>query len=125
MASVEKRLTTRGARYDVRYRDPAGVPRKKTFRRSADADRFARSVEVDKDRGLFVDPKLARTPLARVANEWLGGNPGKRGGSWQRDEIAVRRHIVRLLGDKAVGSLMPGDIQTVVTRWAGERGPRS
>ena len=51
MASIERRDTSRGVRYDVRYREPGGRPRVKTWHRKADAVRFARSVEVDKDRG--------------------------------------------------------------------------
>jgi integrase len=125
MASVTKRETSRGARYDVRYRDLTGRVRTKTFRRRADADRFARSVEVDKDRGLFIDPKLARTPLADVAAKWLASNPGKRGGSWQRDEVAVRLHIVPTIGHRAVGSLTPGDVQGLVNDWAANRAART
>lgn len=125
MASIDKRETSRGVRYDVRYRDPSGRPREKAFRRQKDAARFARQVEVDKDRGLFIDPALARTPLADVAAAWLASNPGKRGGSWQRDEVVVRRHIVPVLGDRPVGSLTPGDVQAVVNKWAAARAPRT
>lgn len=123
MASIEKRETSRGVRYDVRYREPGGRPRVKTWRRKADAVRFARSVEVDKDRGLFVDPALSRTTLAEVASAWLDSNPGKRDGSWQRDEIVVRRHIVPTLGPRAIGSLTPADVQGAVNRWAAKVSP--
>jgi integrase len=125
MASVEKRMTTRGARYDVRYRDPSRRVRMKTFRRRADAERFARKVEADKDRGLFIDPALARKLLAEVAAAWLASNPGKRGGSWQRDEIAVRRHVVPALGACSIGSVTPADVQEVVNAWASQRGART
>jgi integrase len=123
MASIERRETSRGVRYDVRYREPGGRPRVKTWRRRADAERFARQVEVDKDRGLFVDPALARTTLREVAARWLASNPGKRGGSWQRDEIVVRTHIVPELGSRPVGSLTPGDVQSLVNSWAANRAP--
>jgi hypothetical protein len=125
MASIERRNTSQGARYDVRYSGPGGRPRVKTWRRKADAVRFARSVEADKDRGLFVDPALARTPLAAVAAARLESNPGKRGGSWQRDEIVVRRHILPALGARPVGSVTPGDVQAVVNKWAAARSPRT
>ena len=121
MASIERRDTSRGLRYDVRYREPGGRPRVKTWRRKADAVRFARSVEIEKDRGLFVDPAVARTPLAEVAAAWLESNPGKREGSWQRDEIVVRRHIIPALGSMAIGSLTRSDIQATVNRWAAHR----
>jgi hypothetical protein len=123
MASIEKRQTSRGVRYDVRYREPGGKPRVKTWRRRADAERFARQVEVDKDRGLFIDPALARTTVAEVAARWLASNPGKRGGSWQRDEIVVRLHILPELGALPVGSLTPGDVQALVNVWATRHAP--
>ena len=125
MASIEKRSTSRGVRYDVRYRDPTGRARTKTFRRRADADRFARQVEVDKDRGLFIDPKLARTVLSEVAAAWLESNPGKRGGSRDRDEQVVKGHIVPALGARPVGSLTPADVQAVVNGWAQVRAART
>jgi integrase len=95
------------------------------FRRQKDAARFARQVEVDKDRGLFIDPAMARTPLAEVAGAWLASNPAKRDGSWQRDEVAIRRHIVPVLGDRPIGSLTPGDVQALVNRWSALRAPRT
>lgn len=125
MASIERRETSQGVRYDVRYREPGGQPRVKTWRRKADAVRFSRSVEVDKDRGLFADPALARTPVKEVAAAWLESNPGRRGGSWQRDEIVVRRHIVPVLGSRPVGSITPADVQALVNRWSAARAPRT
>jgi integrase len=117
VASIEKRQTSRGVRYDVRYREPGGRPRTKTFRRRGDADRFSRQVETDKDRGLFIDPQLARRPVTDVAYEWLESNPGKRDGSWQRDEIIVRRHVVPALGAHSIGGVTPGDVQSLVNKW--------
>ena len=40
MAWIEKR----SGKYRVRYRDPSGRNRSRTFTRKADADRFAREV---------------------------------------------------------------------------------
>ena len=62
MASIDKR----SGRDRVRYRDPLGGRRRRTFERKADADRFARSIEVDKDRGTWIDPRHGDMPL----QEW-------------------------------------------------------
>ena len=59
MASIEKR----NGMYRVRFRDPIGRPRSKTFVRKVDADRFAREVEVDKDRGSWIDPRMSEISL--------------------------------------------------------------
>jgi integrase len=58
-------------RYQVRYVGPDGRERAKTFGRRADADRFAASVETDKARGEWIDPRLGRTTVADWAEGWL------------------------------------------------------
>ena len=67
MASIEKR---RG-KYRVRYRDPSGRNRSRTFTRKADADRFAREVEVDMDRGDWIDPRKSAISLQAWAETFL------------------------------------------------------
>ena len=65
MASIQKITTETGQpRYRVRYRDPARKSKEKRFRRKVDADRFAREVEVYKDRGTWTDPAggVSRSP---------------------------------------------------------------
>ena len=56
MASVEPRLTRRNGKpakvYDVRFRDPDGRQRKKTFGKKTEADRFAATVEADSTKPL-------------------------------------------------------------------------
>ncbi len=62
MAHVEKRQQKRsdgslGATvYRVRYRDPSGHERSKTFKRATDADRFKKNVDADLVRGEWHDP---------------------------------------------------------------------
>jgi hypothetical protein len=59
-------------RYQVRYVGTDGRERAKTFARKADADRFAASVETDKARGEWIDPRLGKTTVAEWAEGWLG-----------------------------------------------------
>lgn len=67
MASVER--TTHGT-YRVRYRDPLGRSRGKTFKRQAQAREFASSVEAAKAHGEYVSPRLSKQPLGLVADQW-------------------------------------------------------
>jgi integrase len=58
-------------RYRARYRDPLGRPQSKTFTRKADAERFILEVELDKQRGNWIDPRDGDLPLAVWADTFL------------------------------------------------------
>jgi integrase len=55
----------------VRYRDPSGHERARSFLRRVDAQRFAATVEADILRGEWADPRLAKTVLTEWSNRWL------------------------------------------------------
>ena len=64
MATVVTRAGRDGKpRYDVRYRDPAGVQRKRTFTKKADATAYSVTVEADKLRGAY----STGTPAAKCS----------------------------------------------------------
>ena len=66
MASIQKRE----GKYRVRYRDPSGRSHGRSFSRKVDADRFARAVEVDKERGDWFDPAaLFQTVSAHLSHK--------------------------------------------------------
>src|SRR5665648_938019 len=67
MASVEKRTRDGAVTWLVRWRDPDGAQRKKTFARKTDADRHLIGVESRMLSGEYVDPALARIGHADVA----------------------------------------------------------
>jgi integrase len=56
--------------YEVLYRDPNGRQRSKSFRRKTDATGFVKSVDTDKARGEYQDPRLTRSTVGQVATEW-------------------------------------------------------
>lgn len=68
MAWIEKR----SGGYRVKYRDPLGRQKSKSFVLKEDARRFSREVEVDKTRGAWLDPTDADIPLAVWAETFLG-----------------------------------------------------
>src|SRR4051812_42268027 len=72
MADLQKRITKSGeVRWDVRYRDHARGPRKRSFERKVDAQRFACSVETDLLRGDWIDPRRGREGFEEWAPKWL------------------------------------------------------
>ena len=55
----------------MRYRDPTGRERSRSFARKADADRFMATVQADLIRGDWTDPRLSKTTLAEWSERWL------------------------------------------------------
>lgn len=70
MAHIEKRPDRRKP-WRVRYRDPTGRERSKSFVRKVDADRFMATVQADLIRGDWTDPRLSQITLEEWAERWL------------------------------------------------------
>jgi integrase len=60
-----------GLRWRVRYEDPDGDERSKSFARKADADAFRTRIDADLLRGSYRDPDAGRITLRKYAEEWL------------------------------------------------------
>ena len=61
MASIRtKRLNNGKPAYLVRFRTPDGRERSKQFSRRRDAEHFAHVIEIDRQQGTFVDPRLGK-----------------------------------------------------------------
>lgn len=127
MASVEKRKprTPGGATsYRVRYRDPAGVERSRTFPTAPKAKTFASTVEADKARGTYVDQSLGRMTVGEYAELWLAVQTY---GESTREQTThrVRRHIVPSLGTTPLAALRASQVQSWVRTKQQELGPRT
>lgn len=110
MASIHKRSTATGTRYDVRYRLRSGQTRTKTCRTRKDANQFAATVEADKARGGLVDPRAGRVTLAAYAVTWLDHRPQLRARTVVEYRGVLGRHILPPLGAFELGRL---DVATV------------
>ena len=97
VASVERRQSPRGVRYDVRYRDPDGHQRRKSFMRKSDADGFASVVEADKLRGRFIDPDAGRVSFKSYAEKWLAAQTFDFS-TREAVELRLRLHVYPVLG---------------------------
>jgi hypothetical protein len=102
MASIR---SSASGTHQVRYRDPNGRQRVRNFPRKTDATRFAASVETDKIRGDWLDPRLGKVTFADWADEWLGQLGHLKPKTRFDYEIHLRRHALPLLGDAPVGSI--------------------
>jgi len=70
MAHIERRSDRRKP-WRVRYRDPMGRERSRSFARKADADRFLATVQADLIRGDWTDPRLSKITIQEWAERWL------------------------------------------------------
>jgi integrase len=122
---IKARKTKSGMRYDVRIRRPDGTVYNRTFKTKKEAERFERAEIAARDRGSWIDPTLASRRLAEVAGDWLESNPGKRESTYERDEIALRVHVIPSIGDSPIGAITPADIQQLVNKWSTTMAPRS
>ena len=62
-----------GRRWRVRYLDPDGRERNRSFDRKIDAERFRAQVEADILRGTYLDPEAGKVTLRRYATDWAKG----------------------------------------------------
>ncbi len=112
MASVKKTTTTTGeTRYRVRYRDPDGKCREKWFRRKVDADRHARNVEVDKDRGLYVDPYAQRVTFGEMAERWQEVRQNNAQATLDRDASYLRSLILPTFEKRRISTIRPSEVE--------------
>jgi integrase len=112
-----------GQRYRVRYRDPGGAQRTKSFVKKAEADQFAATVEADKVRGLYVDPTLGRITLEEYGRAWLESQTF---GASTREatELRLRIHVFPHLGRIPLAALKPSQVQGWLRLLQQELAPR-
>lgn len=60
-----------GTKWQVRYRDPSGKERSRTFPRRVEAERYLINVESQKLSGEWINPDLASTKYGEWATTWM------------------------------------------------------
>ena len=98
MAHIQHRSGRRRP-WQVRYRDPLGDERARSFLRKADAERFAVTVEADKLRGEWTDPRLSRTTVTEWSDRWLRTKSHLKPKTLAGYESNLRAHILPAFGD--------------------------
>jgi len=120
MPSIEKRQqrkrdgTLGSTTYRVRYRDPAGKSRSKTFKRQAQAAKFEATIKADLIRGEWHDPRLGRITFAEWVDNYMRDSD-KRATTAARDWTVLRKHFLPALGQRRLDSITVLDVQHLVS----------
>ncbi|MGH2789143.1 MAG: tyrosine-type recombinase/integrase [Actinomycetota bacterium] len=122
MAHIEKRGE---GRYRVRYRDPDGRERSKTFALRRDARRFQSVVEEEIARGIWVDPRAGRRKFGAFAPAVVEPRSSVRPATSARIASYLRVQIMPAFGESPVGKITRVSVQAWVDAMAQTLGPRT
>jgi integrase len=126
VAHISRTKTKAGdTRWAVKYRAPDGRQRERWFTSRRAAERYETTIAADVLRGLWVDPRRSTRTIADVVAQWRAANPGKRASTLAADDSALSVHVLPALGTRAVGSVTPADVQTLVNAMARRLQPRT
>lgn len=109
-------------RWQARFRLPSGevVSAPVTFGTKGDAGRWLASVETDRTRGLWLDPRAGRVKLEPYASEWLASRVRLAPRTREIYAAQLRLHILPAVaeGVPALGQIALGDLTPeIVRRW--------
>jgi integrase len=104
-----------GARWLVRWREAGGRQRKKSFRRKADAESFAASLEHGLRSGSYIAPDAGRVLVGDWAARWLEAQGHLAASTADRYRIAIETHIVPRWGSTRLASVTHADVQSWVS----------
>lgn len=112
MASINK---TKHGTYRVRFRTPDGRDRSKTFKRRAEADAFAATVETSKLSGAYTDPSLGKTRFGDWAGQFQASRINLRPSTLARDDAYFRNLILPAFGHLRLAKIHPLQLQQWVS----------
>ena len=98
MAHIQHRSGRRRP-WQVRYRDPAGQERARSFLKKVDANRFAVTVEADILRGEWTDPRLSKTTVAEWSERWYRTKSSLKPKTLVGYDSNLRVHVLSAFGD--------------------------
>ncbi|CAN5184863.1 hypothetical protein BH18ACT4_BH18ACT4_12090 [soil metagenome] len=104
-------IERRDGRYRARYGDPLGRQRCETFTRKADAERYLREMQVDIERGRWIDSAGADVALAVWAEEFLRLARRLSPSTQQTYKRDLDRYILPRFGDYRLGRLPADEIE--------------
>src|SRR5690606_10064078 len=112
VSSIEK---TQHGTYRVCYRTPDGRSRSKSFKRRADADAFAATVETSKLQGTYTDPSLGKTRSGEWAKHVQESRVNLAATTRARDDSYFRSLILPYFADEQLARVNPLQVQKWVS----------
>ncbi|NAZ80588.1 tyrosine-type recombinase/integrase [Kineococcus sp. R8] len=106
-----------GKRWLARYQEPSGAWRSGAFEKKSDAEKWLREREASIVTGQYVDPAAGRLTFHDYAEQWRTAQV-HRPTTQAHTETSLRRHAYPFLGDRALGAILPSDVQAWVKRIA-------
>jgi len=106
---VQKRAASS---YKARYRAPDGRERSKTFPRKGDAERWLAEIEVEKSRGMWIDPALSRQRFGDYATSWLAGQVHLAPTTRLKVRGHLRNHLIPEFGTMRLSAIQPRDVRS-------------
>ncbi|MBK1785227.1 site-specific integrase [Prauserella cavernicola] len=105
-------LFGKGLRYKVRYLDPVGNERSKSFpdKKKRLAEDFMHKVEDEKNRGSYLDPKAGKVVLREYAQRWVASQSFEES-TRELTAYRMRLHIYPHLGDKFLDGITASDVR--------------
>ena len=85
-------------KWQVRYIDPTGRERSKTFPRKVDAEKYLIHVEAQKQRAEWINPELSSTRFAEWAEGWLANRTHLKPKTFAGYESLLKVHILPRFG---------------------------
>jgi integrase len=100
-----------GRSYKVMWRDPSRRVRSKTFRRGREARSFARTIEVRKEEGAYVDPSAGRVTFGVFFEHFLQTSTHLKPSSLNLYRKLGDLHLVPAFGRQALASIAVSDVK--------------
>jgi len=110
VAHIRRHPNAKG-RWQVRYVDPSGKERSKNFPRKSDAERFLVTIETDKLRGDWVDPRLAKITFEEWTERWWGATSHLKAHTRDGYRSLLRVHVLPRFAGASLGSIQPVEIR--------------
>ena len=117
MSIHERKTKTKGTTWVVRWRDPSGAPKEKTFKLKRDAVNFEARMLTELANGTYRDPRNDRTTVTEWHHQWWPTIEGNdlAPGTVAIYESLLRIHILPDLGKRPMSTVRRIDVEQWLT----------